>query len=121
MKEHWVDKVLSGEKTWELRRTNCTKRQVIGLIANGTSAIQGQVRVVDSFPLSPELFRDNMDKHCYDGDIYAKYPKPHAWVFADPKRYRKPYHVNKPGAAQGWVILTNPGVVVLEKKTVDRV
>ena len=41
IKKKWLDLILSGEKTWELRGSNTARRGEIALIESGTGTIVG--------------------------------------------------------------------------------
>ena len=42
IKKEWVDKILSGGKTWEMRSTKTTVTGVIGLIESGSGLLVGE-------------------------------------------------------------------------------
>ena len=87
----WVDKILSGEKTWEIRGSRTHKRGKIALIKISTGKIYGTCDLIDSIgPLSREELEANIDKHCVQNvdDILERYETPYAWVVENAK---KPY------------------------------
>ena len=43
----WIDLILGGSKTWEIRGTRTSKRGRIGLIQSGTGAVIGVADLVD--------------------------------------------------------------------------
>ena len=43
----WIDAILSGQKTWEIRGSRTTVRSSIGLIRKGSGQIVGTCRIVD--------------------------------------------------------------------------
>ena len=63
----WIDKILDGAKTWELRKDACHVRGPI-LLADG-SHIHGHVNLVDCVLLEQDMLQS--DKHCVDADILA--------------------------------------------------
>ena len=111
-----ADLILDGDKTWEIRGFDTIKREVIAIIPNKTGEIRGEARIIDSFPLTRELSVDNFDKHQYEGDMFAEYDYPHAWVLADVKHYAEDmvYTVQKPQGARLFVTLQGRGIVKLK-------
>ena len=62
--EPWISKILSGQKTWEMRSTSTTKRGPIGLIAKGSGQVVGVVELVDvAGPLTRKQMLNSADKH----------------------------------------------------------
>jgi hypothetical protein len=48
IKKEWVDLILTGDKTWEMRSKNTDARGLIGLIESGSQTVVGVCSVVDS-------------------------------------------------------------------------
>jgi hypothetical protein len=48
--EPWIGLILSGNKTWEMRKTTCHYRGPIALIRKGSSKVVGTAEIVDSLP-----------------------------------------------------------------------
>lgn len=99
VREHWLSLILSGEKTWEMRRTNTTVRGWVGLSDPGSGLIKGVTCLDAVLPVqTPEQLVLNRDKHCVPpGSEFAHYNRP--WVLSNQKKLTKPAHfVQKPGA-----------------------
>jgi len=107
IKEPWIDKILRGEKVWEIRGSNTSIRGRVALIKSGTGKIYGTVEVVDSIKLSDEDYLKNNDKHCIPLNTYitTPYPKTYAWVLSNPIIFKKPISYNHPQGAVIWVNL----------------
>jgi hypothetical protein len=45
--EPWIDYILEGTKTWEMRSSGVSHRGWFGLIKKGTGAVHGVARLVD--------------------------------------------------------------------------
>lgn len=45
----WIDFILNGEKTWELRSSSCSKRGPIALIRKGSKQVVAIAELVDSY------------------------------------------------------------------------
>jgi len=83
----WIDRILSGEKTWEMRSRKTLYRGLVGLIGQGTGMIVGVAELVDSLPpLDATTFAATRIKHTIPEDLDTEvfeagwvYP----WVFRD--------------------------------------
>lgn len=64
--EPWISLILSGQKTWEMRKTSCSYRGVVALIRKGSDKVVGTARVASSLPsLATEAdYSKAIDKHC---------------------------------------------------------
>ena len=106
VKNPWLDMILSGSKTWEIRGVHTKKRGKIHLaLSGGGGRIVGGCRLVDSFPIDRAELEKHVDKHCIDNTNTITYPRPHAWVMLDPVRYDKPFAYKHPYGAIKWVKL----------------
>jgi hypothetical protein len=64
IREPWIDLLLSGKKSWEMRGQRPSYRGWIGLIRKGSGRVSGIARLVDvGYPLSPEEMVAAFDKH----------------------------------------------------------
>lgn len=100
IKKHWLDLILSGKKTWEIRGSNTKKRGEIALIESGSGQVVGVCSLVDSHPVTLDDMERNIDKHQIEPDLvtithHLQYKYPHAWVLDDvweivPKKYNHP-------------------------------
>lgn len=115
VRQPWIDLILSGKKTWEMRCAKTNVRGRIGLIEQGTGLIFGEVNIVDSLEdLSfCEIIENvHLDKHCIPNskiDLFKKWPFP--WVLSNAIRYETPIKYNHPKGAVIWVDLTKDGVI----------
>ena len=87
IKSPWIDKILNGEKTWEIRGSNSNIRGKIALIKSGSGEILGTCELVDSIgPLSIGDLTENVDKHgVVNVMIEQMYEKSYAWVVESPQ------------------------------------
>jgi hypothetical protein len=108
--EPWIGLILSGQKTWEMRKTGCSYRGAVGLIRKGSGRVVGVARIVDS--LSPlvtsEAYAAAEPKHRIPPDRQARarvdgWATP--WVLADARRLTSPVPYRHPGGAVIWVKL----------------
>lgn len=107
IKQPWIDKILSGEKTWELRGSKTHKRGRIALIQSGSTLVVGKVDLVGCVgPLTKNQFESNIKKHNSSHSFSEiSYKKVYAWVLENPVRYKKSKPYNHPRGAIIWVKL----------------
>ncbi|MYL71661.1 ASCH domain-containing protein [Halobacillus litoralis] len=107
IKEPWIDLVLDGEKTWEIRGTNTKQRGTIGLIKSGTGHVFGTVDIVDSRPLTIEKYVNSTRLHRIPEEDCKQMPykRTYAWVLRNPVLYDKPIPYTHPLGAVIWVDL----------------
>jgi hypothetical protein len=105
VKSPWIDKILSGEKPWEIRGSDTKIRGTICLIESGTGLIKGVAELPTSFSVSHEALFENKYKHRIEDLSIIKYKNPHAWVMANPERLPKPIPYKHPKGAVIWVNL----------------
>lgn len=107
IRRQWIDKILDGKKTWEIRGSKTSIRGTIGLIPCGSGTVVGVCDVIDCVgPLSANMFRENATKAGMRPSE-AKlgwYRNTYAWVLSNP-RYLKPVLYEHPSGAVIWVIL----------------
>jgi hypothetical protein len=106
----WIDRILDGEKTWELRGTHTKVRGRIALIRKGSGQVVGTARLADVIgPLTLRDLQANVRKHRVPRSgaaaILERYPRPHAWVLEDARRLRHPMAYEHPRGAVIWVTL----------------
>lgn len=105
----YIDYILSGEKTWEMRSRNCSIRGLVALIKKGTKTVVGVVNIVDAIgPLANDQLRSNTDKHRLtvnqlDDPRIAKWNN--AWVLEHARKLPNPIPYKHPSGAVIWVSL----------------
>src|ERR1035441_1047339 len=104
----WIDMILDGEKTWEIRGSRTFVRGQIGLIASRTGTVVGVCDLVDCIgPLTAEEFRKNAKKVgvCPGEATLGRYRQTYAWVTAKPRSLKQPVPYEHPFGAVIWVRL----------------
>ena len=99
----WIDLILQGEKTWEIRGTNTRIRGRIALIKSGTGYVFGTVGLVNCIPLDLRTYQSHVTQHRVEVVSSLPYPKTFAWVLEDPVRLDKPVAYRHPKGAIIWV------------------
>jgi len=109
IKSPYIDRILAGTKTWEMRSTNTNLRGSIALIKQGSGQIIGVANLIDvKGPLSDQEKIDNINQHQISverlqaGDT-AKWNI--AWVLESAQLLDKPINYQHPNGAVIWVNL----------------
>src|ERR1035437_5467401 len=116
----YVDWILAGSKTWEMRGSRTSKRGRIALIQSGTGTVIGVADLVDVVgPLKVSELAANSSKAGYEKDervTELPYERTFAWVLQNARRLSEPVPYSHPYGAVIWVNLT-PAVenVVLQQ------
>ena len=63
IKDEWLEMILSGKKTWEIRSTSTKKRERVALALSGAPLLLGDVEIVDSVKLDAATFAAETSKH----------------------------------------------------------
>jgi len=104
IKQPWIDLILSGDKTWEMRSRPTNIRGRIGIIEQGTGLIVGEAELIDCINgmSHNRLYGYTPDKHLIqDERLLIKWNV--AWVLKNAKRYKKPIPYKHPQGAVVWV------------------
>mmetsp|Transcript_101317 Transcript_101317/g.180074 ORF Transcript_101317/g.180074 Transcript_101317/m.180074 type:complete len:148 (+) Transcript_101317:83-526(+) len=120
IRKQWLDKILSGKKTWELRSLPTHKiKEHVGLIEVGAPArvgLVGQVEIVGCIKLGHRTpsgqwkskpgctIRKTFKKHgCKSSDITALgYNVLYAWVLRGAKRFQRPKPIKAASQCVVW-------------------
>jgi hypothetical protein len=103
IRQPWIDKILRGEKRWELRGSRTKVRGPIALIQSGTGAVVGTCQLVDvEGPLSLAELRRSTACHRVPVKRFNNrppYPRTYAWVLRGARRLHKPVRYEHPSGA----------------------
>lgn len=109
IKSPWIEEILQGRKTWEIRGSNTNIRGKIALIRSGSGLVVGTCELVDvKGTLTLPEMRRNVDKHCIplnDLERGLYYEKTYAWVLKNAKPLKTPIPYKHPSGAIIWVKL----------------
>jgi predicted transcriptional regulator len=108
IKEPWASKVVSGEKTIELRTMQTTKvGQEIYIAKAGTKTLIGRVTIEKCVRLTLEDYMCLQDKHLARDFYIDKFEnkKIYGWYLINPVRFDKPIVYEHPRGAQIWVVI----------------
>ena len=100
VKKQWLDKILSGEKDWEIRSSNTSRRGWIHFAESRAGGkLLGRAQLVDSFELTKTEFTAQKIHHCVHHLSEVPYKRMFAWVLENAERFDKPFeYVHTPGA-----------------------
>lgn len=106
IRQPWIELILSGKKTWEMRSRPTSVRGRIALIESGTRMVVGECWIVHSSnnPVSHQEARDTINQH-HVCDISLLEKWCFAWELKFAKRYKKPIPYTHPMGAVVWVDL----------------
>ena len=103
IREPWIDLILSGQKTWEMRGQRPTYRGWLGLIRKGSGRVACIARLVDvGHALTEDEMIATFEKHripeamIRSGEV-AKWTTP--WKLADIRALRQPIPYSHPNGA----------------------
>jgi len=109
VKDEPLERILSGQKTWEMRTTHTRKRETVALAKKGTGQIFGLADIIDSCgPLSDATMNSTVAMHGIDPSRLmvaetAKYR--YAWVLANVRRLPDPIPYSHTKGAQSFILL----------------
>ena len=109
IKSPWIEKILSGKKTWEIRGSNTKIRGKIGLIRSGSGKIIGTCELVGvKGPLSLSEFEKSTSKHRIEKKYTNKLPytKTYAWIIKNAQPLKRPRAYKHSMGAVIWVNLS---------------
>ncbi|MGD6960409.1 ASCH domain-containing protein [Rossellomorea aquimaris] len=108
VKSPWIELILEGKKTWEIRGSNTKIRGTIALIKSGSGMVYGEVKINDSKELTLKDYQVSNEFHRVQSEHSQALPykKTYAWVLEKPKIYEEPIPYKHPMGAVIWVNLT---------------
>jgi hypothetical protein len=105
----WIDLILSGRKTWEMRATGASHTGWFGLIRKGSGQVVGIAKIESvGKALSPDEMIATFDNHQIPESMIrsgavAKWTRP--WKLIDVTRLARPVPYHHPSGAVTWVKL----------------
>ena len=104
----WIDMILDGKKTWEIRGSRTLMRGRVALLASGSGTVVGVCDLVDCVgPITAEAFRTNAKKAGMRPSeaTLGYYRQTYAWVQKNARRLERPVPYQHPPGAIIWVKL----------------
>jgi len=114
--EPWIDLILSGQKTWELRTRNARLREKIALIRKGSGRIVGTAQLADvKGPMTSDQLQKYKEKHCVPEGQLSQYVgtggSAYAKVLEDVSRFEEGVPYRHPSGAVTWATLSDDCLV----------
>ena len=104
VKKEWLDKILSGEKTWEIRGCPTERRGWIHLAESQAGGkLVGRAWLGECLSIKEENFAKHVKRHCVTDLEVITYNRIFAWVLSKAKRFRKPFRYTHTPGAVIWV------------------
>jgi len=72
IKSPWIELILEGKKTWEIRGSNTKIRGPVALIKSGSGKVFGEANVIDSKELTLEDYQTSRKFHCVESEDSVK-------------------------------------------------
>lgn len=121
--EPWISLILSGQKTWEMRKGVCKLRGAVALIRKGSGQVVGVARIVNSLhPLeSADAYAEAEPQHRIPRarqDVARRDGWTTPWVLADARPLTDPIFYRHPYGAVIWVNL-DPEVAAAISAQID--
>ena len=109
IRKQWLDLILGGRKTWEIRGSATRVRGPIALIESRSGTVVGVCYLtVCVGPLTLKELHRAVRHHCADLEKFQSklpYRRTHAWVLAGARRLPRPIPYRHPPGAVIWVRL----------------
>jgi hypothetical protein len=107
----WIDMILAGVKTWEIRSKFTKKIGPVALIRAGSGTVVATATLSEVIQITPKLAIENalkmgmkkLTKEMAD-DVAGEY----AWVLKDVVVFKTPVPYKHPSGAVTWVTLDEP-------------
>ena len=104
VKKHWLDKILAGEKDWEIRGCSTTRRGWVHFAeSKGGGKLVGRARLVDCIKIPKDKFQSHAHRHQVTNVADVPYKCIFAWVFEDAERFTEPFGYSHTPGAIIWV------------------
>lgn len=112
IKKEWIDLILSGNKTIEVRG-HCTSkiRVPIYLLESGTHRVRGTCMIQTVYPISCSDWSTERENHCVDISYHKlkkRYKTPYAWKLSDVEPIEDVWYYAHPKGAVIWVKNVSP-------------
>ena len=99
VKKEWLDLILAGEKTWEIRSTSTDRRGLIHFVQSGSGQLRGRANLVGCRQLDRDTFMQHKRFHQIRSVKMVKYKNIWAWILKDAEPYDMPFdYSHKQGA-----------------------
>ena len=92
IKKKWLDLILAGTKTWEIRGTSTAFRGFIHFAESGSGQLRGRAQLVGCRQLNRRKFMKYQHKHQVPNAEMVTYKNIWAWILKDAEPYENSFH-----------------------------
>lgn len=107
IKKKWLDLIVDGKKTIEIRGSDTNKQnETIYLLESGTHRVVETVVISATHHISCSDWSEEREKHCVDisyADLKKRYKTTYAWVLTDVEPIEDVWFYDHPQGAVIWV------------------
>lgn len=107
IKKKWLDLIVNGKKTIEIRGSDTKKQgEKIYLLEGGTNKIAATAVISSTYPISCSDWSEEREEHCVNisySDLKKRYKTPYAWVLSDVMPIKDIWYYKHPQGAVIWV------------------
>lgn len=107
----WIDLILAGVKTWEIRSKFTKKIGPVALIRAGSGTVVAIATLAEVIQLTSKLAYENADIMGFKGltrEQAKDFDGEYAWVLKDVVKLKSPVPYKHPSGAVTWVTLDEP-------------
>lgn len=107
IKKEWLDLIVKGEKTIEIR--GCTTSKVdetIYLLESCSHKVRATCKISSTYPISCSDWCEEMEEHCVNisyKELKQRYKTPTAWVLSEVEEIEDNWIYSHPKGAVIWV------------------
>jgi hypothetical protein len=105
IREPWIDMILDGEKTWEIRSKFTKKIGPVALIRSKSGTVVGTAKLSKVVEITASIGRANARKMGMPPSEGADCEGLYAWVLEDVIKFKIPVPYKHPSGAVTWVTL----------------
>lgn len=108
IKKEWLDLILEGEKTWEIRGTTTQRRGYIHFAESGSGQLRGRAKLVDCRRLERSTFMQFQSRHRVPDVNMVKYKNIWAWILEEAEPYDASFDYSHKQGAVIFVTVRKP-------------
>ena len=108
VKKQWLDLILQGKKTWEIRGTPTQRRGYIHFAESGSGQLRGRAKLVDCRRLERSTFMQHQSRHRVPDVNMVKYKNIWAWILEEAEPYDAPFDYSHKQGAVIFVTVRKP-------------
>lgn len=108
IREPWIDMILAGKKTWEIRSKFTKKIGLVALIRSKSGTVVATANLAKVIELNSDICSKNARKMGMSVDEALDCFGDYAWVLEDVVAFKRPVPYIHPSGAVTWVTLDEP-------------